>query len=275
MRWLLERALALQVVRGLRHIFRLAEIAPIVFIGAKGDDCFSAGSNTQIGSDDGEGAFLRHHRQKTRRDYVDASESQRLDRRGRWNRFSLLIAPGTPAAKLKLLVEEQVSSRLAVLHGQGGESLLLLVKLHHAPEIDGADDIDIVQKEWFREPAGIFEKKPRSLLQAAARVEQDLLARDLYAHAEVIVSFQIIDDHVGEVMHVDDHLADPAGAQAGECDLQQGAAGDFHERLGAIVGEGPQARTEAGGQDHRFHIMAFTGPGSPAPDAAPQLPPRC
>ena len=59
--------------------------------------------------------------------------------------------------------------------------------------------------------------------------------------------------HVGEVMHVDDHLAHAEVAQAGERDLQQGAALDFHQRLGTIVGEWAQPRAQAGRQNHRFH----------------------
>ena len=56
------------------------------------------------------------------------------------------FTPGSPAAELNL-VEEQVSGSLAVLRRQCGEGLLGGMKLHHAPEVDGADDIDIVQNE--------------------------------------------------------------------------------------------------------------------------------
>ena len=55
-----------------------AEIAPIIFIGAKGEDFFSLGSETQIGGDDGESALFSHHRKKARRNNVDAGKSQRL-----------------------------------------------------------------------------------------------------------------------------------------------------------------------------------------------------
>src|SRR6266436_6250561 len=58
----------------------------------------------------------------------------------------------------------------------------------------------------------------------------------------------------------EDDFGDAEGAQAREGDLEQRAAGDFHERLGAIVGERAQARAEAGGEDHGFHTGAFIKP---------------
>ncbi len=42
--------------------------------------------------------------------------------------------------------------------------------------------------------AGILEKEIGGFFQAAAGVEQDFLARNFNAHAEVIVRFQIIDE---------------------------------------------------------------------------------
>ena len=74
---LLQKNFLLQILSGLHHIVRLAEITPIIFIGAKGEDFFSAGGEMQIGGDDGENAFFSHHRKKTRRNNVDARKSQR------------------------------------------------------------------------------------------------------------------------------------------------------------------------------------------------------
>jgi hypothetical protein len=59
------------------------------------------------------------------------------------------IVAESPAAKLELVVEQQVPRRLAVLHRQGSESLMFIMKLHHAPEIDGTEDIDVVHDEGF------------------------------------------------------------------------------------------------------------------------------
>src|SRR5208337_4681271 len=137
----------------------------------------------------------------------------------RSHKFNVLIAPGLPAAKLELLVEDEVSRSLPVLHRQRGERLLFSMKFHHAAEIDRADDIDIVQNERLFKTIGILEEKIGSLFQSAAGVEQNLLARDFDAHAKVMVRFQIVENHVGKVMHIDNDLANPIGAQAGKCDL--------------------------------------------------------
>ena len=101
--------------------------------------------------------------------------------------------------------------------------------------------------------ARTFDEEMRGFFQTASGIEQDILTRDFNAHAEVVVCFQILHDHVGEVMDVDDHFANSEIAQARERDLQQRAAVDFDQRFGAIVGERPQARAQAGGENHRFH----------------------
>src|SRR5882762_2538316 len=107
------------------------------------------------------------------------------------------------------------------------------MNLHHAPEVNRADDIDIVQNKRLVKTVGTLKEKIGGLFKAAARVEQDLLARDFNTHAEIVVRFEIFKNHVSEVMHVDDHLANPKGAQARERDFEQRSAGDFHQRFGA------------------------------------------
>ena len=61
-------------------------------------------------------------------------------------------------------------------------------------------------------------------------------------------------------MDVDDDFGDAEGAQAGESDFEESAAGEFDEGLGAIVGERTEARAEAGGKDHGFHWSDFRLP---------------
>src|SRR5207245_9898641 len=121
---------------------------------------------------------------------------------------------------------------------------------------NSADDIDIVQNEGL--VRGVLQKKVGSLFQPAASIQQRLLARDRNPHAEVVVGFQVFHNHVGEVMHVDDHLANSKVIQTRERDLQQGAAADFHQRLGTTVGKRPQARAQTGGQNHGFHLPRFS-----------------
>src|SRR5256885_10999085 len=73
-------------------------------------------------------------------------------------------------------------------------------------------------------------------------------------------------------MHVDYHFSNPKATQARECDLKQRAAGDFHQCLRAIVGERPQARTQAGGQNHRFHSPTFSNSRCRTTTSTPFLP---
>ena len=53
------------------------------------------------------------------------------------------------------------------------------------------------------------------------------------------------------MVRVDDDAGHAGRAQAVEDVGERGAVADRHERLGADVGQGPQARTQAGGEDHR------------------------
>ena len=50
----------------------------------------------------------------------------------------------------------------------------------------------------------------------------------------------------------------PNARNAGKRDLQQRAAGDLHQRLGAVIGKRAQSRAEAGRQNHRFHLPCFS-----------------
>ena len=168
-----------------------------------------------------------------------------------------LIAAGSPPAELKALVEEQVSRSLPVLHRQGCERLILSMKLHHAPEINRADDIDIVQNERLFRAVGILEEKIGGLFQSAAGVEQDLFARDFNTHAEVIVRFQILDNHVGEVMDVDDHFADSESARKRESVISSNVRPSIStSALGRLSVSGRKSRAEAGGQNHRLHLLS-------------------
>ena len=52
-----------------------AEVAPVVFVGAEGEDFLSLSSKAKVGVDDRKGAFLGEHREKARGNDVDAGES--------------------------------------------------------------------------------------------------------------------------------------------------------------------------------------------------------
>src|ERR1035441_1307416 len=100
---------AAHVLGGLQDVLRPAEIAPIPFIRAKGDDLFSLGREPQIGGNDRKGALLFHLREDLGRDDVDAAKAQRLRLCGSPRQLRLPIAPGSTAAKPGLLVEEQIA----------------------------------------------------------------------------------------------------------------------------------------------------------------------
>jgi hypothetical protein len=53
---LLQRGLLLQVEGGLGEVGGAAEVAPVVLVGAEGEDGVGLGGEAEVGIDDGEGA---------------------------------------------------------------------------------------------------------------------------------------------------------------------------------------------------------------------------
>ena len=86
-----------------------------------------------------------------------------------------------------------------------------MVELHQARKIDRTHDVGIVQQE--RVMARILEKKPPGPFQASTRIEQQLLTRDFNVHSKVLMGLQIGDDHLGEMMDIDDHFPNAKIAQ--------------------------------------------------------------
>jgi len=168
---------------------------------------------------------------------------------------------------LEVIVEEKGAGGFAGLDGEGGEGLMFFVELEHAGEVDRADHIDVVEEEGLVHLSGIgaagiggggiLKKEPAGFLEAATGVEQDFFAGDFEAHAEIVVGFQVVGNHVRKVMDIDDDFGDAEGAQAGEGDFEQGATGNLDKGFGSSVGEGAEASAQAGGEDHRFHWGAF------------------
>ena len=168
------------------------------------------------------------------------------------------VGGGLAAAKLKLVVEKQGAAGAAFLHGESGESAIFGVQFDHAAEIDIADDVDVVKEEGLAGRSGIAQEEMRGFFEAAAGIEQDLLVGDLDAHAEIIVRSQAVDDLPGEMMRVDDDIANAERVQAGKGDLEQGTAANFDQCLGTRVRERTQARAEAGRQNHGLHLPSFS-----------------
>ncbi len=142
------------------------------------------------------------------------------------------------ADELEIVVKEEFAGGFAGLDGQGGQGVIFGVELEHGAEVDGADDVDVVEEEGFVEIFWIFEEEPGGFFEAAAGVEEDFFTGNFDAHAEILAGFQVVGDLIGEVVDVDDDLGDAEGAEAGEGDFEEGAAGEFDEGFGASVGQG-------------------------------------
>ena len=246
-----------QITLGFSEILRPAEIAPVRLIGAKGEDYFTLGSETEIGGNNGEGAFFWKVGEDARRNDVNATEGERVDLLRGDGPLGFCIATDTAAAELAMLVEEKVARGLALLNGQGGECVVFGVKADHARKIDGAEDIDVVDDEGLLRAFAGLQEKPSGLLEAAAGVEQDLLAGDFNAHAEVAVGLEVIDDFVGEVMDIENDFTDAEGAQAAQSELKESTTGDSDQRFGAVIGERSQTRAQASGENHGLHLLCF------------------
>src|ERR1700674_9075 len=88
---------------------------------------------------------------------------------------------------------------------------------------------------------------------------------------------EVLLNHFCEVKDVNNHVAHSKAAEAGERNLQHGAAIDFDQRFGTVVGKRAETSAETGGKNHRFHWrVAFASHArinsiAPAPDDALRL----
>src|SRR5437667_9724988 len=151
------KSVLFQVEGGLSEIGGAAEVAPVVLVGAEGEDFFGLGGEPKVGGDDREDAFFGEHGEEARGDDVDAGESESLKRgwsrflrpeglsNSMGNKFRFAIGADHPAAELEVVVEEEGARSFAGLDGERGEGVVFLVKLQHAVEIEVADDVDVVE----------------------------------------------------------------------------------------------------------------------------------
>src|SRR5271154_248281 len=112
------------------------------------------------------------------------------------------------------------------------------MEFDHAPKIDRAEHIDIMQEKWrvcFARSVRLL-KEPGGFLEASSGVEQGCFARHFDVHAETIVRLQVLEDHLGMVMNGDYHFADSNTSQAGKRDLKQGSAVHLNQRFRTIIG---------------------------------------
>src|SRR5437016_560002 len=112
------KSVLFQVEGGLSEIGGAAEVAPIVLVGAEGEDFFALGGEAEVGRDDGEDAFFREQGEEARGDGVDAGEGEGLERNrreisrfaprhGRGRRNDRIFVVDSAAAELEVSVEQE------------------------------------------------------------------------------------------------------------------------------------------------------------------------
>ena len=75
----MTRPSRLHVEGGLGEVGWAAEVAPVVVVGAEGEDGLALGGEAEVGGDDGEDAFFGEHREEAGGDHVDAREGEGLE----------------------------------------------------------------------------------------------------------------------------------------------------------------------------------------------------
>jgi len=75
----LQKSFLLEIFGGLGEVGGAAEVAPVIFIGAKGEDLFSLSGEAEIGGNDREDAFFGDQRQEAGRNDVDAGEGEGVE----------------------------------------------------------------------------------------------------------------------------------------------------------------------------------------------------
>ena len=139
-----------------------AQIAPEVFIGAEAENFLSLSCEPQVGGNDGKDTFFRQQRKNTRREHVDAAESQgKALGRGADNLRCILFR-FSPAQQVGI-IKQQLPRACTLLNGQRRQSVAFDVALNHSLEVDIADDVDIVHQEW---PIGAVLKETDILISS-------------------------------------------------------------------------------------------------------------
>jgi hypothetical protein len=70
------KSFLLQVEGGLGEVGGAAEVAPVVVVGAEGEDGVALGGEAEVGGDDGEDAFFGEQGEEAGRDYVDGKRAK-------------------------------------------------------------------------------------------------------------------------------------------------------------------------------------------------------
>ena len=137
------------------------------------------------------------------------------------------------------------------------------MKCDQVAEVEEVQLVSVDQQELVAEHRGGLPHGACSVQQLTGLVgvlDMDTVARSIA---------EIAGDAVGKVVEVDHELPDPLRLELPDVVLEQRhALGDRHHRFGEMIGNRPQAASDARGQDECLH------PTSDPPDSCPLAPPR-
>ena len=100
------------------------------------------------------------------------------------------------------------------------------------------------------EERGVAQQRQR--LHHGAAGAQHLVALIRDDHAGPAARLDVIDDLVGQIMHIDHGLADAGVAELVEHMIEQRLPATRTSGFGICVGQGTHAHAETGGEDHGF-----------------------
>lgn len=128
-----SKSLLLKIGGGLGEVGGAAEVAPIVLVGAEGEDFLALGGEAEVGGDDGEDAFFGEHGEEAGRDDMDAGEGEGVKKwrvasdkwrvgrktRGipRFARNDTSFIVDVAATELEVVVEEELAPGVTGLDG--------------------------------------------------------------------------------------------------------------------------------------------------------------
>ena len=139
-----------------------------------------------------------------------------------------------PAHEPHVVVEKQVADRLALTHEQGG---IISGAIVEGTQVGIAEDVDVMHEH---RTVGIEERS--RLAQSASRLEQHVaLVRHQELHTLHGLGVQVVDNLVGEVVHVDHRPAKTCIVEPLRHMAQERLIAHGHQSLGHGVGEWPQA----------------------------------
>ena len=139
-------------------------------------------------------------------------------------------------------VECQKALGGAAADAEGDEVALRPMLRLDGADVDVGEDVDVVHQ--YVVAAG---EEGCGMLEAAAGVEQKgALVADVDG-AVPLAGADEVGDHVGEVVHVDNDVADAGAGEGADGVLEERDARDFDQCLGTVVGEWAQAGAETRG----------------------------